>query len=176
MKRICQGCNVAAQNRGMFECPFCRKRYPDNDAELLAMIQAARVEKKDPAAINFLGERYCHGRLGLQRDMQKAVELWTEAAELGSIGSLYNLGNAYRRGRGVQKDMAKAVEFYEKATIQGHVESRYSLGCYEGEKGNYDRAVRHWLISAKMGTRIQLKLSRRCLCKGTQRKSSTQRH
>jgi len=55
MKKICHGCNVAAQKRGMDDCPFCRTTYPDNDADGLAMIQA-RVEKKDPEAINLLGQ------------------------------------------------------------------------------------------------------------------------
>ena len=35
--------------------------------------------------------------------------------------------------------------------MQGHVQSRNNLGCYEGLKGNHGRAVRHLLISAKMG-------------------------
>ncbi|EJK77386.1 hypothetical protein THAOC_00785, partial [Thalassiosira oceanica] len=40
----------------------------------------------------------------------------------------------------------------ERAAIRGHVGSRHNLGCNEyNEKGNFDRALRHWLISAKMG-------------------------
>ena len=74
MKRVCNGCNVAAKKRGMDDCPFCRTPYPDNDAERLAMIQA-RVEKKDPAAIYFLGDGYYHGKLGLQKDTKKAVRV-----------------------------------------------------------------------------------------------------
>jgi len=35
--------------------------------------------------------------------------------------------------------------------MMGDAESRHSLGSYEGQKWNYDRAVRHFLISAKMG-------------------------
>ncbi|EJK44245.1 hypothetical protein THAOC_37236 [Thalassiosira oceanica] len=89
--------------------------------------------------------------LGLQKDMRKAVELWTEAAELGSIDALFNLGLSYFHGEGVQQDNAKAADFWTKAAMQGHAESRYNLGSLEGRKGNHDRAVRHWLISAKMG-------------------------
>ena len=150
MKRICDGCNLAAQGRGMHDCPFCRKPYPDNDADVLVMIQA-RVEKEAPEAIYHLGEKYFQGVLGLRKDVRKGVELWTEAAELGSIEALFNLGAAHERGLGVQENKAKAVEFYKKAAIQGHVRSRYNLGCYEGQKGNHDRAARHFLISAKMG-------------------------
>lgn len=38
-----------------------------------------------------------------------------------------------------------------KTAMQGHAESRYNLGCIEEDKGNHDhRAVRHWLMFAKM--------------------------
>ncbi|EJK77455.1 hypothetical protein THAOC_00713, partial [Thalassiosira oceanica] len=150
MKRICHGCHLAAQKRGMIDCPFCRSPYPDNEADELAMIQA-RVRKKDPVAINILGQRYQRGGLGLQKDIRRAVKLWEEAAELGSVQALFCLGNAHHKGDGVQQDKAKAAQFWTKAALQGHVESRYSLGRIEGEKGNNDRAVRHFLISAKMG-------------------------
>ena len=88
--------------------------------------------------------------------MRKAVELYTEAAELGSIEALYNLGTAYRLGNGVQQDKAKAAEYFKKAVMQGHVESRFNIGNNEVRKGDYDRAVRHYLISAKMGDKNSL--------------------
>jgi len=55
-----------------------------NGAKNLSMVQA-RVGKKDPEAINCLGENYGHRTLGFQENTRKSVELWTEAAELGSI-------------------------------------------------------------------------------------------
>ncbi|EJK44625.1 hypothetical protein THAOC_36821, partial [Thalassiosira oceanica] len=150
MKQICHGCNLAAQKRGMNDCAFCRTPLPKNDADGMAMVQS-RVLKKDPAAILFLGEKYFLGELGLQKDMRRAVDLFAEAAKLGSVGALYHLGIAYYHGEGVQEDKAKGVQFFTKAAMQGHVGSRHNLGCLEGQKGNHDRAVRHFLISAKMG-------------------------
>ena len=111
----------------------------------------ARVQTKDPVAVNNLAERYSNGMLGLQQDERRAVELWTEAAELGSLKALCHLGDSYYSGNGVQENKAKGILFYKKGAMQGHVESRHKLGCYEGQKGNFDRAVRHLLISAKMG-------------------------
>ena len=35
--------------------------------------------------------------------------------------------------------------------MQGHVDSRHSLGQAEIKKRNFDRAVKHLIISAKMG-------------------------
>ena len=150
VKRICEGCAWANQKRGMYDCPFCRTPFPDNDAHRVAMIRA-RVEKKDPDAMNSLGEQYYVGLLGLQKDMGKAIDLYTEAAELGSVAALSNLGHAYSRGRGVEIDLEKGIEFFKKAAIQGDAESRFNLGLVYGMKMNYDMASRHWLISAKMG-------------------------
>ena len=150
LKRICDGCDFAVQKKGMFDCAFCRTPFPDNDSESLAMIQA-RVMKKDPDAITLLGHKYCFGSLGLKKDARKAAELWTKSAELGSIEALHDLGLAYHNGEGVQQDKAKGVQLFEKAAMQGHAQSRNKLGEYEGESGNYDRAVRHFLISAKLG-------------------------
>ena len=160
MKRVCNGCVMASRKRGMSDCAFCRSPIPDNDVDRLVMLQA-RVAKKDPVAINWLGEAYFLGVLGLQKDMRKAVELWTEAAELGSIKALFNLGLAYDFGNGVQQDRAKGTQLWTKAAMQGHVESRYQLGWIEAKKGNYDRAVRHLLISAKMGDKDSLDAMKR---------------
>ena len=157
MKRICNGCDFAAFKRGMTDCPFCRTPRPDSDADNLAMI-ISRVKKKDPEAIHLLGNQYHYGLLGLQKDMEKAVELFTEAAELGSVDALYNLGVAYRRGDGVQEHKAKGAEFLTKAAMQGHVESRYNLSCDEFQKENYHLAVRHWMIAAKRGYKDSLEM------------------
>ena len=155
MKKICHGCDHAAKKRGMCDCPFCRTPRPDNDADALAMLQA-RIKKRDPDAIKFLGEQYFSGEFGLQKDMQKAIGLWEEAAELGSIEALYNLGAAYSRGLGVQEDMTRAAEYHQKAAILGDVQSRFNLGYYEIRKENGDRAMRHFLISAKVGDKNSL--------------------
>ena len=47
--------------------------------------------------------------------------------------------------------MAKAFQHYEAAAMCGHVSARYNLGCEEHHAGNYDLALQHWMISAKMG-------------------------
>jgi len=149
----------------MIDCPFCRTPYTNDDAKRLAMVQA-RIKKKDPEAINLLAGEYEHGGFGLRKDMRRAIELRTEAAELGSIGALFNLGIAYDFGKGVQEDKARAGELYKKAAMQGHVASRHNLGCDEGDKGNHDRAVRHYLISAKMGLQGSVENIRRMFIDG----------
>ena len=63
----------------------------------------------------------------------------------------YDLGYAYFNGDGVQKDKLRGVRHWQHAAMKGHVLSRHSLGFTEFDNGNYELAVRHWMISAKMG-------------------------
>ena len=178
MKTICHGCDMAVIRHGcdmaaaakigkigMAACVFCRTPCPESDPDCLAMVQA-RAEKRDPEAIYNLGEIYFHGNLGLQKDVHGAIELWTEAADLGSAKAIFSLGVAYSRGDGVGQDKAKGVHFYERAAMKGHAESRHNLGCYEGQKGNHGRAVRHLLISAKMGYKNSVDAIKSALMRG----------
>ena len=81
MKKVCNGCLLAARKRGMRNCPFCRTPMPD-ESQTLAMIQK-RVDAGDPVAIMFLGSQYRFGLYGLEKDVRMAVELYERAAELG---------------------------------------------------------------------------------------------
>merc|ERR1712129_532506 len=58
---------------------------------------------------------------------------------------------------GVKKDTKKMLYHYEVAAIGGHSVARHNLGCLEYNGGMFDRALRHWMISAKMGYEISLK-------------------
>jgi TPR repeat protein len=39
----------------------------------------------------------------------------------------------------------------EEAAIGGHHVARFNLGCYEQRQSNYDRAIKHFIIAAKLG-------------------------
>ncbi|EJK48239.1 hypothetical protein THAOC_32982 [Thalassiosira oceanica] len=54
--------------------------------------------------------------------------------------------------------MAKAFRHFEEAAMSGHVPARYKLGYMECEAGNYDLALQHWMIAAKMGEENSLNL------------------
>ncbi|EJK53529.1 hypothetical protein THAOC_27020 [Thalassiosira oceanica] len=69
MRRVCNGCILAAGLRGMCSrCEFCRTPFTNDVAATLEKIQA-RVEKDDAAAITHLGNIYFNGRLGLTKDV-----------------------------------------------------------------------------------------------------------
>ena len=151
MKRLCNGCILAAEQRGIYDiCPFCRTPFAGDDASQLAMIQK-RADKKDAVAICCLAEQYYHGSLELAKDVPRAIELNLEAAELGSIESHHNLGNVYYNDEGVEEDKPRGIRHWQLAAMKGHVESRHNLGVVEYENGNYDLALQHFMISSKMG-------------------------
>ena len=60
MKEVCIGCILAAQKRGMMDCPFCRTPTPRVDSQILPMVEK-RVDKGDPLAMLFLGNQYQRG-------------------------------------------------------------------------------------------------------------------
>ena len=139
----------------MDKCPFCRTPSPadDDDASYLAMIKK-RVDKGDADAIYILGNMYFHGNLGLTKDVPRAVELWTEAAELGSINAHDKLGTVYFTGDdGVEEDKPRGIHHWQQAAVKGHAGSRHLLGCIEKDD---NLAVQHFMISAKMGDEMSL--------------------
>ena len=151
LKLVCIGCAFAADRRGLLDrCPFCRTTLPTDDASKPAMIQK-RAKKGDAEAVTSLGGSYYYGQLGLVKDVPRAVELWTEAAELGSKDAHHELGHTYYYGDDVEEDKARAIHHWQQAAMEGHVGSRHSLGFAEYDNGNYNLAVQHLMISAKMG-------------------------
>ncbi|EJK72172.1 hypothetical protein THAOC_06323, partial [Thalassiosira oceanica] len=151
MKRVCDGCIMAATERGMNDiCPFCRTPLATDDASDHARIQK-RVDKGDAQAMNHLGSKYFHGELGLAKDVPRAIELWTEAAELGSLDAHCHLGRMYYMGDGVAEDKLRGIRHWQEAAMKGDVVSRRVLGATAYKNGNHQLAVQHFMISAKMG-------------------------
>ncbi|EJK56945.1 hypothetical protein THAOC_23068 [Thalassiosira oceanica] len=127
-----------------------RTPFSTDDASMLAMIEK-RVHKGDAEAIYFLGQKYFYGELGLTKDIPRAIELWTEAVDLGSINAHYDLGRKYYFGNGIEEDKPMGIHHWQQAAMGGDTGSRNNLGYDEYKNGNYELAVQHWMISAKMG-------------------------
>ena len=53
---------------------------------------------------------------------------WKEAAANGDPAAQFNLGVAYRIGKGVPEDDKEAVKWYRKAAEQGFAAAQYNLG------------------------------------------------
>ena len=114
------------------------------------------MELNDPIAMSSLGGFYTHGSNDLPQNYAKALELYHQAVELGHAGAYYNIGNAYRYGRGVELDIEKAIHYWELAAMGGVVEARHNLGAMEEEAGNKSRALKHWMIAVEGGNKTSL--------------------
>ncbi|EJK72894.1 hypothetical protein THAOC_05529 [Thalassiosira oceanica] len=136
-----------------------------NDAAALPLVQK-RVDAKDPKATEYLAQAYYNGRYGLEKDVPRAVELWTEAARLGDPNAHCILGIMYCDGEAVEEDVARSVRHWQQAAIQGHPESRLMLGAHEYGNGNNEVAVQHWMIAAKLGCKISLNRIKDMFVKG----------
>ena len=161
-KMICSGCDYAPvfdnQGNEVVEkiCPFCRTPRPNSDQEMIKR-EKKRMEAGDPIAIGKQGEYYSEGMKGYPQDIDKALELFYRAGELGYAKAYTNIGYTYQLGRGVEIDKEKAKHYWELAAVAGDVTARYNLGINEKKTGNMDRALKHHTIAIRDGHEKSLK-------------------
>lgn len=80
-------------------------------------------------------------------DYASAVAIWRPLAEKGDSDAEFDLGQAYRLGRGVPVDLAQAQLWLEKAADAGHLDAQTTLGLLLFDSGNRSGAMR-WLKKA----------------------------
>src|SRR5881409_3318501 len=61
-------------------------------------------------------------------DYLAAIAIWRPLAESGDADAQFNLGQAYRLGRGVPTNVAESQKWFERAAAQGHVDAETTLG------------------------------------------------
>lgn len=74
-------------------------------------------------------------------DYAAAVREWRGPAERGDPDAQFNLGQAYKLGRGVQPDLAKAEELFGKAAARGHLQASDNYGLLLFQRGEHARAM-----------------------------------
>ena len=154
-KRICSGCLHAPRYDNLGnevdkeKCPFCRAPTPSKE-EMIEW-ENKRMELDDPIATYNVGVYYREGKYGYQQDYRKALELYHRAAELGYAAAYSSIGTTYFNGQGVEVDKEKAKHYYELAAMGGNGIARHNLGNSEARAGNFDRAVKHYMIALKDG-------------------------
>jgi cell division septation protein DedD len=80
-------------------------------------------------------------------DYGRAVGIWRALADKGDNDAAFNLGQAYRLGRGLPADSGQAKKYYEKAARAGHLDAQVSLGLLLFDNGNRAAALT-WLKRA----------------------------
>ena len=80
-------------------------------------------------------------------DFARAVAIWRPLAERGDADAEFNLGQAYRLGRGVPTNLAAAKTWFERAANQGHVDAETTLGLLLFQNGDQSDGL-SWLKKA----------------------------
>jgi TPR repeat protein len=154
-KVICKGCDLANEIQKMEEsqsqilCPFCRHPVPPTD-EGIDLNTLKRIEANDPVAMRHVGTRCYH-----EGDYDSAFEYFTKASGLGEADAHYQLSTMYRDGF-VEESKKKELYHLEEAAIAGHPRARCNLAVLDCENGRTMRAVKHFMIAAKLGHDLSL--------------------
>ena len=80
-------------------------------------------------------------------DYAGAVAIWRPLADKGDADAEFNLGQAYRLGRGVPTNLAAAKTWFERAAKQGHVDAETTLGLLLFQNGDQSEGIK-WLKQA----------------------------
>ncbi len=92
-------------------------------------------------------------------DYKAAVVEWMPFAAKGDPDALFNMGQAYKLGRGVPEDKAKAEDFYRRASDKGHAPAQSNLGILLAARGEKAEAAALWQkAAAKRDARAQYML------------------
>ena len=80
-------------------------------------------------------------------DYAAAVGIWRPLAEGGDADAAFNLGQAYRLGRGVPINLGAAQTWFERSARKGHLDAQTTLGLLLFDSGNRVGGLR-WLKAA----------------------------
>ena len=99
-----------------------------------------------------LGDMYYFG-YSVERNYQKAMELFQKSAMQKNTSALNNVGIMYQYGLGVEKDNEKALEYFEKSALQknpnARLRSRYeSMKDYTNAFKWYEEALKADIMTA----------------------------
>lgn len=84
-------------------------------------------------------------------DYVTAVAIWRPLAEAGDPDASFNMGQAYRLGRGVLVDLGTAQSWLEKAARKDHVDAQATLGLLLFQNGNQADGLKWLKLAAEKG-------------------------
>jgi tetratricopeptide (TPR) repeat protein len=97
------------------------------------------------------GAAFADVKAGVDRwmagDFNAAVAEWRPLADKGDADAQFNLGQAYKLGKGVPMDLKVAQSWYQKAAQQGHQQAQVNVGLLLYNSGRRQEAL-PWLRKA----------------------------
>lgn len=80
-----------------------------------------------------------------------AVKHWRDPALKGDPDAQFNMGQAYKMGRGVKADLTVALDWYKRAAAQGHLQAADSYGHLLHYRNRISEALPYLQASADRG-------------------------
>jgi hypothetical protein len=84
-------------------------------------------------------------------DYAAAVREWEGLAAAGDPDAMFNLGQAYRLGRGVATDLKRAEDLYARAAAKGHLQAADTYGLMLFQDGRREDALPYVRDAARRG-------------------------
>lgn len=84
-------------------------------------------------------------------DFVGAVAIWRPLAEAGDADAAFNMGQAYRLGRGVLVDLGTAQSWLERAANKDHVDAQTTLGLLLFQNGQQSGGLKWLKLAAEKG-------------------------
>ena len=123
-------------------------------SDVVARLERAGEQGSDSARVT-LGALYLYGKGGLPQSVEKAVDLFSRAANAGDATAQYNMGVLYWHGQGVSQSRSKAVEYFIKAANQNDAPAQLVMGTlhYHGEvvEKSHPQAAHFFSKAAEQG-------------------------
>ncbi|MFL6845807.1 MAG: SPOR domain-containing protein [Allosphingosinicella sp.] len=118
-----------------------RNAFLAGPAAALLLLGASAVTGAAPGDVKAGIDRWVKG------DPGGAVALWRPLAEAGDADAQFNMGQAYKLGKGVAADPAQAQSWYMKAARQGHQQAQVNIGLLLYNGGHRQEAL-PWIRKA----------------------------
>lgn len=97
--------------------------------------------------------KYYKNGTGVEKDIDKALELYRKAADKGCTGAMTDLAEIYRYGDNVEKDGDKAIEWYQKAADKDELCAIMALAKIFSEgkivAKDMDKAIHYYKLAAE---------------------------
>ncbi len=110
-------------------------------AAALLLVGANAVAGAAPSDVKAGVDRWMRG------DYAGAIAQWRPLAEAGNADAQFNLGQAYKLGRGVPANAGLAQSWYQKAARQGHEQAQVNVGLLLYNGGRKQEAL-PWIRKA----------------------------
>lgn len=119
------------------------------------MKRTARISLMVAAALLPAGMAFADVKAGVDAwargDYPAAIREWQGPADKGDADAQFNLGQAYKLGRGVPADLRKAEELFGRAAQKGHLQASDMYGLLLFQRGERAKALPYVRAAADRG-------------------------